>query len=105
MRKDIRAKNGSTALTSSGLIKCCKTNLMELLPIAGFTVKYSVKPTTITARKEDTWILIQVSGRSYTATVVHAKEEPWTPLSDAEAIAREMQVHGRAAIYGIQFSE
>lgn len=80
-------------------------NLMELLPIAGFTVKYSVKPTTITARKENTWILIQVSGLSYTATVVHAKEEPWTPLSDAEAIAREMQGHGRAAIYGIQFSE
>lgn len=80
-------------------------NLVQLLPIAGFAVKYSISPTTITARKEDTWILIQVSGQSYNATVVHTKEEPWPPVSDADVIAQEMQIHGRAAIYGIQFSE
>jgi outer membrane protein OmpA-like peptidoglycan-associated protein len=80
-------------------------NLMQLLPIAGFTVKYSINPTTITARKEDTWILIQVSGQSYTVTVVRAKEVQWKPVSSADEIARELQAHGRVAIYGIQFSE
>lgn len=80
-------------------------NLLQLLPIAGFTVKYSINPTTITARKEDTWILIRVSGPSYNVTVVRAKQELWTPVSDADGIARELVIHGRAAIYGIQFSE
>ena len=80
-------------------------NLLQLLPIAGFSVKYSINPTTITARKEDTWILIRVSGPSYNVTVVRAKEQPWKPVGDAQAIAREMQVHDQVAIYGVQFSE
>jgi outer membrane protein OmpA-like peptidoglycan-associated protein len=80
-------------------------NLMQLLPIAGFTVKYSISPTTITARKEDIWILIQISGGFYNATVVNANEETWIPVKDADGISRGMQEHYRAAIYGIQFSE
>jgi len=31
-------------------------NLMQLLPISGFRVKYSASPSTITAREKNTWI-------------------------------------------------
>jgi len=79
-------------------------NLMQLAPIAGFVVKYSVSPSTITARKDDTWILINVRGDFYDLSVVHAKEEPWTPVTDAEGISREMQTRSRVAVYGIEFS-
>lgn len=79
-------------------------SLMQLTPMAGFIVKYSSNPSTITARNGNTWILINVSGDFYNVSVVSAKEEPWTPIKDAEGISREMQVHSRAAIYGIEFS-
>jgi len=80
-------------------------NLMELLPIAGFRVKYSAKPETITARKENIWILIRVNGEFYNVSQVSTKEESWTPSADAEAISRDMLAHSRAAVYGIQFSD
>lgn len=79
-------------------------NLMNLLPMAGFAVKYSNKPVTITARKGDTWMLISVSSESYNVSVVVAPQESWTPVKTAEEIAREMKAHGRVDIYGIAFS-
>jgi outer membrane protein OmpA-like peptidoglycan-associated protein len=81
------------------------SNLTQLLAIAGFRIKYSAQADTITARKEDTWILVHFSGGTYNVTVVNTKEEPWTPSADTEAITREMQTYDRAAIYGIQFSD
>jgi outer membrane protein OmpA-like peptidoglycan-associated protein len=79
-------------------------NLTQLLGIAGFTVKYSSSPSTITARNQDTWILVRVSGEYYDVSVVRSKENPWTPVKDAQEISREMEVHRRVAIYGIEFS-
>jgi outer membrane protein OmpA-like peptidoglycan-associated protein len=79
-------------------------NLMQLAPMSGFIVKYSASPSTITARNGDTWILINVGGDFYDLSVVHVKEQPWTPVKDAEGIFREMQTHSRVAIYGIEFS-
>jgi outer membrane protein OmpA-like peptidoglycan-associated protein len=79
-------------------------NLMQLLPIAGFTVKYSNSPSTITARKEGIWILINVREEFYNASVIHTNEVPWTRIKDAEGISQEMDSHYRAAIYGIEFS-
>lgn len=79
-------------------------NLMQLLGIAGFTVKYSSSPSMITARKQDTWMLIRVSGEYYDVSVVHSKEDPWTPVKDAQEISREMEAHRRVAIYGIEFA-
>lgn len=79
-------------------------NLMQLAPIAGFVVKYSYSPTTITARNGNTWVLISVSDDYYDLSVVRVKEEPWTPVKDAEGISREMQAHSRVAVYGIEFS-
>jgi len=79
-------------------------NLMQLAPIAGFIVKYSVTPSTITARKADTWMLINVSGDFYDVSVVQAKEEIWTLAKGAEGISREMQTQSRVAVYGVEFS-
>jgi len=78
--------------------------LSQLLPIAGFLPKYSDGSSTITGRNGDTWILINVSGEYYDVKMVRAPEEPWTPLKDAQEIAREMEAHNRVAIYGIEFS-
>ena len=79
-------------------------SLMNLLPMMGFVVKYSTKPSTITARKGDTWMLINVSDESYDVSVVVVPQESWTPVKTAEEIAREMKDHGRVDIYGIEFS-
>jgi len=79
-------------------------NLVDLLGIAGFKIKYKDSPGTITARREDIWILLQISGDSYTASAVQSKEEPWTPIKDTAGIAHEIESRYRAAIYGIQFS-
>jgi outer membrane protein OmpA-like peptidoglycan-associated protein len=80
-------------------------NLMQLIPMAGFVVKYSSSPSTITARKGDTWILINVSGDFYNISVVRVKEEPWTPpFKNAGEILREVNAGSHVAIYGIEFS-
>jgi len=79
-------------------------NLVNLLPMIGFVVKYSNKPSSITARKGDTWMLINFGGESYSVGVVFPPQESWTPLRTSEEIAREMNVHGRVTIYGIEFS-
>jgi outer membrane protein OmpA-like peptidoglycan-associated protein len=79
-------------------------SLMNLIPMAGFAVKYSIKPSVITARKGDSWMLINVSGESYNVSVVVPPEESWTPVKTAEEIAREMKAHGRVDIYGVEFS-
>jgi outer membrane protein OmpA-like peptidoglycan-associated protein len=79
-------------------------NLMNLIPMAGFVVKYSNKPSSITARKGDTWMLIDVTGETYNVSVIVPPDESWTPVKNAEEIAREMKAHGRVNIYGIEFS-
>jgi outer membrane protein OmpA-like peptidoglycan-associated protein len=79
-------------------------NLMQLLPMAGYSIKFSSNPSMITARKADTWTLFNVSGEYYDVKVVRANEEAWTPLHDAKDISLEFESQGRAAIYGISFS-
>src|SRR3974390_1152097 len=79
-------------------------NLISLIPTAGFVVKYSNKPLSITARKGDTWMLINVNGETYNVTVVVPPEESWTTVKTADEIGREMKARGRVNIYGIEFS-
>jgi len=79
-------------------------HLTQLLGIAGFTVRYSSSPSTITGQNQDTWILIEVNGESYDVRVVQMKEDPWTPAKNAQDISREIEAHHRVAIYGIEFS-
>src|SRR5215467_8173619 len=79
-------------------------NMMRELPQASFIVKFSSKPSTITARKEDIWALINFSGESYNISLVQGPPEVWASAKTAADISREMQAHNRVDIYGIQFS-
>jgi outer membrane protein OmpA-like peptidoglycan-associated protein len=79
-------------------------SIMQLIPMAGYVVKYSSSPSIITARKEDTWILIRVNGASYNVSVVRNTPIPCTPVKNAEEISREIEAHNRVPIYGIQFA-
>jgi outer membrane protein OmpA-like peptidoglycan-associated protein len=79
-------------------------SLMQLAPMAGFIVKYTDNASTITARKGDTWVRINVNGDYYDVRVVRGTEEPWTPVKSAEEISEEMQAHHHVPIYGIQFA-
>jgi outer membrane protein OmpA-like peptidoglycan-associated protein len=79
-------------------------NMMRELPMAGFKIKYSSKPSTITARKEAIWALINFSGESYSVSLVKEPPEVWASAKTAADISREMQAHNRVDIYGIQFS-
>lgn len=79
-------------------------NLLDFLPMAGFIVKYSIRPATITARNGDTWILIHVSDDFYDVSVVHEAQVSCTPPKDADQISYAMKAHNRIAIYGLQFS-
>ena len=79
-------------------------NLVQFAPMAGFTVLYSARPSVITARSGQTWVLINVGDDSYNISMVRESQMSCTPVNNAEEIAREMEDHDRVAIYGIQFS-
>lgn len=78
-------------------------NLMNQLPMAGFIIKYSINPSSITARNADTWLLINVSGDSYNVTAIHQPPEVWTFARTEEEIAHEMQARDHVDFYGIEF--
>lgn len=79
-------------------------SLMQLAPMAGFTILYSARPSLITGRSGQTWILINVDADSYNVSVVRDSQLSCDLLHSSEEIAREMEAHDRVAIYGIQFS-
>lgn len=79
-------------------------DLLRLVPIGGFILKYSSNPSTITARNGDTWALINIDGDFYNISVVRDVPESWTPVKTTEEIAREMQANSRVNLYGIRFS-
>ena len=79
-------------------------NLMQLAPMAGFTVLYSDRPSVITARSGQTWVRINVDDDSYNISVVRDSQRSCGTVNNAEEIAREMEAYDRIAIYGIQFS-
>jgi outer membrane protein OmpA-like peptidoglycan-associated protein len=79
-------------------------NLMQLLPIEGFTIKFASNPSTITGHKEGAWILVNLSGEYCDVKLVHVNEDPWILVKDAKEISKEMEIHHRVSIYGIRFS-
>ncbi len=80
-------------------------NLLQLLPMSGFTIKYADSPSKITARSENAWILASVSGELYSVTLLQPAPEALTHVTDEKEIAEQIAAHSRVAIYGIQFSK
>lgn len=87
-----------------GLPEYAFDNLMQLIPMAGFVAEYSMKPSTITARKNDTWILLNISGDTYTLSLVREPQLSCAPPKNSDEISHALQAHNRFAIYGLQFS-
>lgn len=79
-------------------------SMMQWLALEGFAIKYSSGQSTITARKQDIWVLVNVGGEYYDVKAVRVQEDPWVPVKNAQEISREMEAHKRVAIYGIEFS-
>jgi outer membrane protein OmpA-like peptidoglycan-associated protein len=79
-------------------------NVMQLLPIEGFSIKYASNPSTITGHKEGAWILVNLSGDYCDVKLVHLYEDPWMPVKNAKEISKEMDAHHRVALHGIRFS-
>jgi outer membrane protein OmpA-like peptidoglycan-associated protein len=79
-------------------------NLMRLLPIEGFSVKFASNPSTITGHKEGAWILVNLSGEYCDVKLVHVNEDSWIPVKGAKEISKEMEAHHRVALYGVRFS-
>jgi outer membrane protein OmpA-like peptidoglycan-associated protein len=79
-------------------------NLLQLLPMSGFTIKYADSSSKITARSENAWILVSVSGELYSVTLLQPAQEAWPQVTDEKEIAEQIAAHSRVVIYGIQFS-
>jgi outer membrane protein OmpA-like peptidoglycan-associated protein len=79
-------------------------NLLQLLPMSGFTIKYADSPTKITARSENAWILVSVSGELYSVALLQPAQEAWAQATNEKEIAEQIAAHSRVAIYGVQFS-
>jgi outer membrane protein OmpA-like peptidoglycan-associated protein len=80
-------------------------SLMQLFRNVQLTIKYSDNSSTITARYQDTWVLVTVGTDYYDVKAVRVPVTPWVPVRNAQEISREMQSHNRVAIYGIEFSQ
>jgi len=73
--------------------------------MSGFTIKYADSSSKITARSENAWILVSVSGELYSVTLLQPAQEAWTQVTDEKEIAEQIAAHSRVAIYGIHFSK
>jgi outer membrane protein OmpA-like peptidoglycan-associated protein len=80
-------------------------NLLQLLPMSGFAIKYADSSSKITARSENAWILVSVSGELYSVTLLQPAHQAWPQVTDEKEIAEQIAAHSRVAIYGIQFSK
>jgi outer membrane protein OmpA-like peptidoglycan-associated protein len=80
-------------------------NLLQLLPMSGFTIKYADNSSKITGRSENAWILVSVSAELYSVTLLQPAQETWTQVTDEKEIAEQIAAHARVAIYGIRFSK
>lgn len=79
-------------------------SMMQLIPMAGYFIKYSARPSTITARGVDSWVLINVNSEYYTVAMVHSSLDSCAAITDANEIARRIQAQNRVAVYGITFT-
>jgi len=79
-------------------------SLIQLAGIAGYVIKYSARPSTITGRNAERWFLINVSSEFYNIVIVQDTQESCTPINNTEEISRRMQARNRVALYGIQFT-
>jgi outer membrane protein OmpA-like peptidoglycan-associated protein len=78
-------------------------NFENALKQGGFTIVYAASPNVITARKGNTWYMLESKGTFYYQTIVIVKEMKQEVTADASSIAEELNKSGHIALYGIHF--
>jgi outer membrane protein OmpA-like peptidoglycan-associated protein len=89
--------------TSAALIEAAVAGLET----AGFSVVYKFAAEegegTLTARKDDVWVLLEAASRYYTLTELKSAPPDFDSITDAEGFADALEHYGHATVRGIQF--
>jgi len=78
-------------------------NFETALKQGGFTIVYEDSPGYITARKGNTWYMLDNRGSFYYQTIVTEKAMTQEVTADASSLADELNKSGHVAVYGIHF--
>jgi OmpA-OmpF porin, OOP family len=83
-------------------------NFDTALKHGGFSIVYEKSPILITARKGNTWVVIdsgtaQGGNGYYSQTIVTVKDMQQEVTADASSLADSLQSSGHVAVYGIHF--
>ena len=78
-------------------------NFETALKRAGFVIVNADPPTEITAKKGDTWFMLESKGAYYYQTIVTVKEVQQEVTADASSLSEELNKSGHVAVYGIHF--
>ena len=75
------------------------------LKAAGFDIpyKYSDAEASLTARKGDSWIIVEAASRYYTLSEIEAIPPDFDSVSDADSITLTLQRYGHLPLYGLEF--
>jgi len=78
-------------------------NLETALRTGGFQIVYENSPGYISARKGNTWIVIENSGSYYYQTIISEQAMKQEVTADASSLKDELDKTGHVAVYGILF--
>ncbi len=78
-------------------------NMETALKTGGFQIVYENSPGYISARKGNTWIIIENSGSYYYQTVITEQAMKQEVTADASSLKDELDKTGHVAVYGILF--
>jgi outer membrane protein OmpA-like peptidoglycan-associated protein len=89
-------------VTHESLIKQAGASLRD----SGFTVLYQYvgMEGSITARKDDLWVLLEAASRYYTLTEMKVEPPEFESITDAAGLADAIERYGHVAVYGIKFA-
>jgi outer membrane protein OmpA-like peptidoglycan-associated protein len=75
------------------------------LKAAGFDIpyKYSDAEASLTARKGDSWIIVEAASRYYTLSEIEAIPPDFDSVSDADSIALALLRYGHVPLSGVDF--
>jgi outer membrane protein OmpA-like peptidoglycan-associated protein len=78
-------------------------NLDTALRTGGFQIVFERSPGYISARKGNTWVVIENSGSYYYQTIITEQAMNQEVTADASSLKGELEKTGHVAVYGILF--
>lgn len=75
------------------------------LKLAGFEIPYRFADAeaSLTARKDDLWVIVEAASRFYTLTEFHLVPPDYDSVTDAASMADMIERYGHVPVFGIQF--